>query len=61
MLESYDDILTPDEVCEVLKVGKNALYELLLSGRLHAYRNGRCWRIPKKAVIQYICEQAHLK
>ena len=47
MLESYDDILTVDEACEALKIGKNALYDLLNSGALKAMRNGRVWRIPK--------------
>lgn len=29
MLEQYDDGLTTDEVYEILKIGKSALYELL--------------------------------
>lgn len=28
MLEMYDDLLTVDEACEALKIGKNALYAL---------------------------------
>lgn len=60
MLESFDEIMTPDEVCEVLRIGKNALYELLATGQLKAYRNGRVWRIPKKAVVEYICTAAKL-
>lgn len=60
MLERYDDILTADEACEVLRIGKNALYELLQSGQLKGYRNGRAWRIPKKSVIEFICTQANL-
>lgn len=60
MLESFEKVMTPDEVCEVLRIGKNALYTLLSSGRLKAYRNGRVWRVPKKAVIQYIYSAANL-
>lgn len=41
MLESYDDLLTTEEACEALKVGKNALYDLLHSQKLKGYRNGR--------------------
>ncbi len=26
MLEQYDDLLTAEEACEVLKMGKNAFY-----------------------------------
>ena len=61
MLERYDDILTTDEACEVLRIGKNALYELLQSGQLKGYRNGRVWRIPKKGVVEFICAQSNLR
>lgn len=60
VLENFDEIMTPDEVCEVLRIGKNALYELLSTGKLKAYRNGRVWRIPKKAVVEYVCKAANL-
>ena len=48
------------ESCEALRIGYNALYDLLQSGKLKAYRNGRLWRIPKKSVIEYILEQSKL-
>lgn len=54
MLETCDDFLTVDELCELLKIGHNAAYTLLGSGKLKAFRNGRVWRIPKQAVIDYI-------
>lgn len=61
MLEDYPDILTVDEACEVLRIGYNAIYELLSSGKLKAYRNGRTWRIPKLALKDYILENCKLK
>lgn len=60
MLEAYDDILSVEEACEALKVGHNAIYELLNSGKLKAYKNGRVWRIPKEAIKQYILKNARL-
>ena len=60
MLSEYPDILTTDEACEALRIGYNALYDLLQTGKLKAYRNGRLWRIPKKSVIEYILEQSKL-
>lgn len=60
MLESYDDILSVEEACEALKVGHNAIYELLNSGKLKAYKNGRVWRIPKESIKQYILKNAGL-
>ena len=58
MLEQFDDLLTAEEACEALRIGKNALYRLLASQELKAYRNGRVWRIPRQAVEAYICAQA---
>ena len=54
MLEEYADILTTEEACEALRIGYNALYELLNSGKLKGFRNGRVWRIPKQAVREYV-------
>ena len=61
MLEEYADILTAEEACEALRIGYNAMYELLNSSKLKGYRNGRVWRIPKVAVQEYILTQANLK
>lgn len=54
LFQQFDDVMTPDEVCDALKIGKNALYELLQSGELKGYRNGRVWRIPKESLAVYI-------
>ena len=54
MFEEYADILTAEEACEALRIGYNALYELLNSGKLKGFRNGRVWRIPKQAIREYV-------
>ena len=61
MFENYDDILTVEEACEALKIGYNAMYELLKAGELKGYRNGRVWRIPKAALVEYIQHSSKLK
>lgn len=61
MLDEYDDLLTTDEAVEAMKIGKNALYELLGSGQLKAFRNGRVWRIPRLSIEEYIRTQAGLR
>lgn len=60
MFEEYGDVLTAEEACEALRIGYNALYDLLNSGKLKGYRNGRVWRIPRLALQEYIIEQAKL-
>ena len=54
MFSEYPDILTVEEACEALRIGYNALYELLNNGKLKGFRNGRVWRIPKQAIQEYI-------
>lgn len=60
MFEEYGDVLTAEEACEALRIGYNALYDLLNSSKLKGYRNGRVWRIPRLALQEYILEQARL-
>lgn len=54
MFDCYDDILTPEEVAEALRIGMNAIYDKLRSGEIHGFRNGRSWRISKEALIDYV-------
>ena len=54
MFEQYPDILTVEEVCEALRMGYNAVCELLNGGKLKAYKNGRVWRILRYALKEYI-------
>ena len=54
MLEEYPDILLPEDLCEILRMGSNAVYNLLNSGKVKAFKNGRTWRISKTAVIEFI-------
>ena len=60
MFEQYPDILTVEEACEALRMGYNAVYELLNEGKLKAYKNGRVWRFTKQALIQYESESSRL-
>ncbi|MCD7771670.1 MAG: helix-turn-helix domain-containing protein [Oscillospiraceae bacterium] len=46
--------MTVEEVCEVLKLGKNKVYELLQKGEISSRRVGRKFLIPKKSVIDFL-------
>lgn len=61
MLNQYNDILTIDELCEVLMIGRNQAYKLLNSQELQGFRIGKIWKIPKIAVGDYIRRQSRLK
>ncbi len=53
-LEDYPDVLKPNEAQEVLGIGRNAIYDLLKNGTLPSIRIGKLYRIPKKALQNYI-------
>lgn len=61
LFEQFEDVLTTDDVCIALRIGKNALYELLQSGQLKGFRNGRVWRIPKESLITFVLGQSGLR
>lgn len=58
MFEVYEDIVTPEQLGEMLRMGMNQIYQLLNSGQIKAYREGRIWKIPKKAVEEYIMKKS---
>ena len=60
MFNEYNDLVTVDELCEMLFIGKNAAYKLLASGKIKAFRINRGWKIPKQGVIEYILTQSKL-
>lgn len=54
MLDNYQDMLTLDEVCQILRINRKTLRYLINSGQLPYRRIGRIYRISKDAVRQYI-------
>jgi len=54
MFENLPDILTFEEARSALRIGKNTLLELLWNQELDGFKIGRCWKIPRKALIEYI-------
>lgn len=61
MLEQYNDIMSILDIAEVLSIGRNRVYELLGNGDLKGFRIGRNWKIPKRAVQDYILTQSKIK
>ena len=52
-----NEIMTVEEVCEVLYIGRNTAYDLLNSGQLRGFRIGRVWKIPRDALTRFIEER----
>ena len=54
MFETYEDMVTIDDVCQMLNIGKNNAYRSLKEGKLHAFKIGRIWKISRQSVIEYV-------
>jgi excisionase family DNA binding protein len=53
------DLLTPDDVCALLKVKKSWLYDAVESGALEAIRLGKQLRFRPSALIRYLEKRAN--
>lgn len=51
------EILTVQELMDLLYIGKNAAYQLLNEGKIKAFRIGNTWKIPRGAVDEYIIKK----
>ena len=52
--QNENELMTIDEMCERLFIGKNAAYKLLNNQTIKAFRIGRVWKIPKSSIMEYI-------
>ena len=57
MLDEYRDVLTVNELCEILMIGKNSAYALLGTHKIAAFRIGRCWKIPKDVFLKLLYDK----
>lgn len=61
MLEYYREILSLDDICEILNIGKNTAYRLLAENELTGFKIGHVWKIPRKNLESYILQYCHQK
>ena len=53
-MNSANEILTVEEVMDSLYIGRNAVYRLLGTGQIKAFKIGKTWKIPDKSLQEYI-------
>ena len=61
MFDYYETLITPEDAADMLGCGMNSIYKLLNSGKIKAMRIGRHWKIPKRAVQEYILQATQMK
>lgn len=60
MQTEYIDMITIDELCDLLMIGRTTAYKLLQSRELKAFKIGKVWKISRASVEQYIKERSNL-
>lgn len=56
---NYDELITLEEFCDMLSIGKSTAYNLLNTGTIKAFKIGRIWKIPRQSVVDYIYKQSN--
>ena len=50
----YPDVVSVEDLSHMLNICKVKAYELVKSGKVHGVKIGHVYRIPKRAIFQYI-------
>lgn len=53
-MNQNEEIITLEEMCEILNIGKNTAYKLLSTQQITAFRIGKSWKIPRSSINSYI-------
>ncbi len=61
MFREYADMVSIGELCEMLKIGTSKAYELLRNGTIRGFKEGKIWKIPRHAVVDYVMERSTRK
>lgn len=52
-----EEILTREEVMDVLKIGRSTFYKLIKSGDLKGFLEGNRYKVPAKSITDYIAHK----
>lgn len=53
----YEDlplVLCIEDLMQLLSIGRNTAYKLLRSGKIKSIRIGKCYRIPRDSITEYL-------
>lgn len=53
--QGFPDVLTVPQLSRMLNINEKTAYQLVREKRINHFRLGRTYRIPKVAVIDYLC------
>jgi excisionase family DNA binding protein len=61
MFSNYDDIVSIEDLMEILNIGRNKAYELLKTGQIGAFKIGKAYRIPTTCIKEYVLANVRAK
>lgn len=54
IFKDYPDVVTPEDIQNMLHIGRNRVYELLKTNTIKSIKVGKKYIIPKKSVINFL-------
>ncbi|MDR1688819.1 MAG: helix-turn-helix domain-containing protein [Clostridiales bacterium] len=54
MFESYNDVVSVEELMKMLHIGKSSAYSILQNNQIKHVKVGKKYIIPKKSVISFL-------
>lgn len=57
--DGIDELMTPEEVCDLLKIKKQRLYEWVHFNKIHYIKVGRFLRFSRSKIIQWLEANAY--
>lgn len=57
MFRDYPDVVTVEQLCEMLHIGKNTAYNLIRSNRIRHIRIGKQIKIAKTSIITFLLQE----
>lgn len=55
ILKDYPDVMSIEQMCEILSVSIKTGYRILREGKIKSLKVGRSYRIPKAHILTYLC------
>ena len=55
MLKDYPDVMSIEQMCEILSISTKTGYRILREGKICCLKVGRAYRIPKAHIFTFLC------
>ena len=55
MLKDYPDVISIEQMCEILSISTKTGYRILREGKICCLKVGRAYRIPKAHLFTFLC------